>query len=461
MTTESAKVDNVNEDPFKSELDMHKRLISAAIKRYGCETLVEDKSLELITAMVYKKINIFLGNSKLDDTESGGSSFSSMFGTVMNIIGVIASVFFIYSILKPQEKGEGTPGAAQTTGQSHKITLGQSAETTGNKKPEDENSAFTISSKNRSVYIKPFEFKKASEVLLEHYCGREDKLRDFTKLIKNYLRQLRTMSKKELDKISAFTKVNFALLGPPGTGKTLFVHYIATVIDRYLKEEYLKNSHANVYENLRKNRDKLEYYMDNHMESRLLFCEVSSGIINNVYFGQSEKNINTLFEAAKKLTEGKDAFEAVFIFFDEGEVFFGERVADSSNQTTANVKSELLQRIGVRPTSEYVPVFVFCATNKFNTFDSAFKRRFGNQAKLDIPNEEERDKYVRFVFKEFDLKENEIRLIVSLTRGRSQSFIPKYAQEYYIEDESGRVIGLELKKFLVFLYKNKDNKDLV
>ncbi|ELA41450.1 uncharacterized protein VICG_01555, partial [Vittaforma corneae ATCC 50505] len=331
----------------------------------------------------------------------------------------------------------------------------------GEKKSEKAKEAFTISSEKTSVYIQPFEFKKASEVFLSHYCGREDKLRDFTKLIKNYLRQLKTFSKEELDKISAFAKTNFALLGPPGTGKTLFVHYIATITNRYLKEEFLKNNHKDVYEKLRNNREQLEYYMDNHMQSRLLFCEVSSGITNNLYFGQSEKNINILFEAARKLTEGEDAFEAVFIFFDEGEVFFGKRVADSTNQTTSNIKSELLQRIGVRPTDKYRPVFVFCATNKFDTFDSAFKRRFGNQAKLGVPNEEERDKYVRFVFKDFDLKENEIKLIISLTRGRSQSFLPKYAQEYYIEDENGQIVGLNLKQFLIFLYKNRDNKDLI
>lgn len=437
MAVENNNIDIKNEEIPQNDTDLYTKIISDSIKKYGVDVLVEDRSIDLLTSIIYKKLqSVFSGRvTEKEDVDSSDSS--GTFGTLASIFGIISSVVFIYILLK--KNGNENENALKA----------------------DE---MEIKKVKNTYYAYPFEFKSADEIRLKLYSGREKLVEKTRNDMIRYLNQIKAYSKDKLDKLNAITKVNFALLGPPGTGKTLFVYYIVTQVDRYLKEEYMKTEMKDLYEKIKKESpEALTEFLDEKIESKTLLVEISPGIVNNRYHGQSEKNINALFSAAKELTEPKYNNKAIIMFFDEAEVFFGDRgQIDASNQTAANIRSELLNRIGVQPNDKYRPIFVFCATNRFETFDFAFKRRFGTQLRLSLPDEEERDRYTRFIFREYNFYDKEIKYIVQLTKGRAQSFLPKYSIDFFTEDpETGEQNGFNLRKFLDFLYQNRENRDML
>jgi len=468
---------------FGDEMNAQKELIEASIRRYGNEHLVEDKSLEILTAMVYRKIALILPAKRGDDEEEPDSEMT--LSSLLTIAGIVMSALMIIFLFKPEllgfdEAGKpkpakpGVPGVAPVAGEGSSALMmpgtqsGVEGEAKTDEAKTDEAKAaeakkYDMETYNgkTSIVVSPFEFRKASEVYGSEYCGREENLTEAMKFVKTYINHINTKDKKYLDKHATYLNANFTLLGPPGTGKTLFVHYLIVKVDMYLKEKHLQKTNAKLYRDLSVDKAKLDAYLEDQMESRVLFCEVSSGTVFNMYVGNSEKNIKLLFDTAKAFTKRPNGFEAVILFFDEGEVFFGARNSGGGNPSDAAVKSELLQRIGVRSSDEYRPIFVVCATNMFDTFDAAFKRRLGSHIRFDLPNEEERRKFVVFTFKDFGLLDNEIDMIVQLTKGRSQSFFPKYMNQFCIKNDDYTIIGFELRRYIEYLYENRDNMSLV
>ncbi|ELA42929.1 uncharacterized protein VICG_00244 [Vittaforma corneae ATCC 50505] len=423
-------------------------LIQSAIKKYGNEILIEDKTFDLVAAIVYKRIKYAFSKS-LDDEKLSKSEKKSGFGvmnTMFVILFVIAVISFINSLVSKKDSTPLTNTAQNQQGAQSNVSLGIQ-------------NAASQTNKDGTVVAGQFEFKTGNQIKFNKYCGRKKDYDVFYGLIKRYIEELTNLSREELDEINAFTKLNFLLEGPAGTGKTIFVHYLATQIDKYLKLKALAEENPELYRQVLSNEAVKETYLS-MAPSRIYFCEVAPGIINSKWYGDTEKNVSLLFDYAKKLSEEK--WRAVFLFFDEGDAFFSKRNADTSmGETTSGLKSELLQRIGVRPSDKYRPIFVFCATNRFEVFDDGFKRRFGNQTRFAVPTLDERREFVKFVFDDFVLQEKEIETIVNLTQGRTQSFISKYMRNYYIEDELSRVTGIKLKEFVKFLYDNRGDRNLI
>jgi hypothetical protein len=165
--------------------------------------------------------------------------------------------------------------------------------------------------------------------------------------------------RNELDQIHNWLKFNTELLkdpalsarlkpgyralfyGSPGTGKTL----AATLLGKQLQKDVYR---------------------------------VDLSLIVSKYIGETEKNLQALFEVA----ENKNWI----LFFDEADALFGKRTAvSSSNDRYANQEvSYLLQRI------EDYNGLVILASNFRNNLDQAFTRRFQCMINFPVPNVSER-----------------------------------------------------------------------
>lgn len=424
----------------KSTHRTHSLMIESAIKKYGSEELIEDKTLDIIASIIRKKLDFLPTVNRKESpmivesvSQSGG--FGGFFGFLVTAVSLIAGLLFIYSHL---------PGKNKENSQSEKMEL----------------SGFKFNA-NGSAFAGPFEFKSAKEIIFESHCGRKEEFAKFSEFIKNFIRDITTRPKKELDEENVAVKQNFLLEGPPGTGKTIFVRHMAIQIDNHLKLCYLRKKDPAKYLEVINDDEKFQKYMK-EAESRVYMCEVAPGIINSKWHGESERNVHLLFESAKVLSEKE--LSAVFLFFDEGDTFFSTRESLSgsgADETKSSIKSELLQRVGGSPpVDRYRPVFVFCATNRLDVFDSAFKRRFGNQANFGILSSEDREEYIKFLFRNYDLTEDEIKTICQLTQGRAQSFISKHMSDYIRRDLNDGTYKFELRDFLIFLNNNLHNMDL-
>lgn len=142
-------------------------------------------------------------------------------------------------------------------------------------------------------------------------------------------------------KISYGRGVSILFNGPPGTGKTMAAEVMAN---------------------------------DLHLE----LYKVDLSAIVSKYIGETEKNINTLFEQARK----SDAI----LFFDEADALFAKRteVKDSHDKNSNMETSFLLQRM-----EEYSGIIVL-TTNYLNNFDAAFRRRIKLIVTFEMPNEANR-----------------------------------------------------------------------
>lgn len=120
--------------------------------------------------------------------------------------------------------------------------------------------------------------------------------------------------------------VSMIFTGPPGTGKTM----AAQIIAGELGMDIYKISLANVV---------------------------------SKYIGETEKNLNEIFDKAKRCW--------AILFFDEADVLFSKRTeVKESNDKYSNMESAFL----LQKTEEYNGI-VILATNFVQNFDEAFKRR--------------------------------------------------------------------------------------
>ncbi len=135
--------------------------------------------------------------------------------------------------------------------------------------------------------------------------------------------------------------IAIVLYGPPGTGKTMAAQVVAKELG-------------------------LDIY-------RIDLSQISSK-----YIGETEKNLGTLFDAAKNSN--------AILFFDEADSLFAKRTAvTNANDKHANAETAyLLQKI-----EEYSGVSIL-ATNNMQNFDAAFKRRMTYLISIGIPDEETR-----------------------------------------------------------------------
>lgn len=142
-------------------------------------------------------------------------------------------------------------------------------------------------------------------------------------------------------KIAYGKGVSMLFYGPPGTGKTMAAQVIA-------------------------NELHLELY------------KVDSSAVTSKYIGETQKNLNAVFEGVKKSQS--------ILFFDEADALFGKRSeVKEANDKYANAETAyLLQKM-----EEHEGV-VILATNLMQNFDEAFKRRIKFIIEIPFPNKEER-----------------------------------------------------------------------
>lgn len=135
--------------------------------------------------------------------------------------------------------------------------------------------------------------------------------------------------------------VSMLFSGPPGTGKTMAAQVVAAELE-------------------------MELY------------RVALPAVVSKYIGDTEKNLNEIFEQAKK--------SQVILFFDEADVLFSKRteIKDSNDRYSNMEAAFLLQKM-----EEYEGVTIL-ASNYQKNFDEAFKRRIKFVIDFPFPDEEGR-----------------------------------------------------------------------
>lgn len=126
------------------------------------------------------------------------------------------------------------------------------------------------------------------------------------------------------------------------------------------------------------------------------FFNVSPADIRGKYEGETEKNIQKVFECAKEYIENPEN-EAKFsiIFFDEFDAIASERGDNPSMQRSVNMLLQVMDGIDSSPN-----VSVLAATNYPSTLDGAILRRFTTRIFVDIPDKRAREYIIREVLAE-------------------------------------------------------------
>ncbi|KAK7977363.1 ATPase family AAA domain-containing protein 1-B [Apiospora saccharicola] len=141
------------------------------------------------------------------------------------------------------------------------------------------------------------------------------------------------------------------LYGPPGTGKTLLAKAVA------------KESGANM-------------------------IEVSAASINNMFVGESEKNVRALFSVAKKK-------QPMVIFIDEADALLGAR----GPRTGSNRREVMNQFLREWDGMDGMKAFIMVATNRPFDLDDAVLRRLPRKLLVDLPLEADRAAILRIHLK--------------------------------------------------------------
>ncbi|KAL7624670.1 hypothetical protein AAE478_006240 [Parahypoxylon ruwenzoriense] len=141
------------------------------------------------------------------------------------------------------------------------------------------------------------------------------------------------------------------LYGPPGTGKTLLAKAVA------------KESGANM-------------------------IEISGASINNMFVGESEKNVRALFSLAKKK-------EPMVIFIDEADALLGSR----GRRDLGARRETINQFLGEWDGMDNMKAFIMVATNRPFDLDEAVLRRLPRKLLIDLPLEQDRAAILRIHLK--------------------------------------------------------------
>ncbi|CRK41122.1 hypothetical protein BN1708_016861, partial [Verticillium longisporum] len=117
--------------------------------------------------------------------------------------------------------------------------------------------------------------------------------------------------------------------------------------------------------------------------------EVSGASINDMYVGQSEKNVRALFSLAKKLSP-------LVIFIDEADALFAARGQSRSRPSHRETINQFLREWdGMSDTK----AFIMVATNRPFDLDDAVLRRLPRKILVDLPLQEDRESILRILLK--------------------------------------------------------------
>lgn len=210
----------------------------------------------------------------------------------------------------------------------------------------------------------------------------KDELRAFIDYMKN---------PKKYMKGSVKIPKGILLYGPPGTGKTMLARAMAGECD-------------------------------------LSFFSTTATSFMNKWVGGSEENVRNLFKTARK-------FAPSIVFIDEIDAIGKERTGDTSSHHSETVLNELLTQMDGFTVNIAKPVFVIAATNfdldgttsgKKSRIDPALLRRFDNRILVDLPKENEREKFLKIEFSklsEHNVTDEAIHNLAIKTTGESLAIL--------------------------------------
>lgn len=215
-------------------------------------------------------------------------------------------------------------------------------------------------------------------VRFDQVIGAEDakkELRYFVEYLKNPKKYLGTG-------VSAPKGV--LLYGPPGTGKTMLAKAMAC-------------------------------------ESDVTFIAAEGSQFVKKYIGEGQEKVHELFRTARK-------YAPSILFIDEIDAIAKERGGDANFRGMEATLNAFLTEMDGFKNDPTRPVFVLAATNfevnpgSDKSLDPALMRRFDRRVYVDLPNREERVRYIRMRFAEnaaFELSEEKINNIAIRSTGMS------------------------------------------
>jgi AAA+ superfamily predicted ATPase len=165
--------------------------------------------------------------------------------------------------------------------------------------------------------------------------------------------------------------------GPPGTGKTTLAHHLAARLGVPL-------------------------------------VAVQSERIIGKYLGETGSNLGGLFKILNRLEQH------VVLLLDEFDALGAKRAQEHGGGATSEMNRALTTLL--RQVEAYRGVGV-AATNTKDALDPAMWRRFGLQVSLDLPGEVERFAIIRKYSLPFDVDDQVIDTLVTVTRGCSPSLL--------------------------------------
>lgn len=187
---------------------------------------------------------------------------------------------------------------------------------------------------------------------------------------------------------------------------------------------------------------------------------ISPSMLEDKWKGETERKIRTLFDEARNNKEWK----ATFIFIDEIDSFFDDRMKEVSEITTIP-KSEFLNLLSGISEDLMSNCFLLGATNMLDNINPAFSRRMGNQYLFDFPDKEEIKKMLSEITENWPKSETseEILNTVSRTLGErkaSQSLIADITKKLLIAcgDKEDRFFNI-LKEGVKNAENNFQRKD--
>jgi SpoVK/Ycf46/Vps4 family AAA+-type ATPase len=187
--------------------------------------------------------------------------------------------------------------------------------------------------------------------------------------------------------------------GPPGTGKTELVRQIARM-------------------------------------HHLPVLQVDIGKIKNMWVGESEKNLNRVFDEYKSAL---DHFKNTpILLFNEADGILGIRknVKNSVDQMYNTMQNIILQKL-----ESFIGIFV-ATTNLTNNIDGAFDRRMLYKQRFDLPDENTRLRILENAFPAFsgELLQDVSRKY-NLSGGQIQNIKKKFVVDEILYEEKHNITG--------------------
>ena len=166
------------------------------------------------------------------------------------------------------------------------------------------------------------------------------------------------------------------LYGPPGTGKTMLAKAIAA-------------------------------------EAEVPFLSLGLSVLENKYFGESNKLIQATFSLARKM-------QPCIVFFDELDGLMKQR-NDFDQSAVYGFKTELLTQIDGMNTKANEAIFIMGTTNNVNALDPAIKRRMPKLYEIKKPEENHRREIIRLKTIDDNIKEVLVDWVAKTSEGYSGS----------------------------------------